>query len=457
MAIERKNIMENKENYVEMEINLKDLLIFILGKWKFFIVTGLTGVVLFTGISYYLNIHTYKRQQNSLELNGTTLLSNEESVHIEAVVILREQLKNTEKYLNESLLMHLNANEKPEGLLKYSFNGVDDENLIDNFVAYVKSDSCLERLKEQLGTKLPRENQYIRELISVEAVNEWEKREVSIIISHEDQEACEAMGTALKEIIENCFIEHMGQLDNKITLSLESYNIVVDSKLSDTKLQRWNEWRDLTTQLSSLENAMTNDELLYYNNLINGNTEKPELEKSVVEKPRLISKKSIVLGGALGVALGVLCWGAIYILSGTLHNIDDVECGLGLSGLGTIKGNPSKRQGEIYDKKMKFIVQNITSIAEKNNIEELTVISSRSFKEGYGKLIKDLEGHFSSGLKVTFCEDINESAESIRQISKEKNVILLEFINRSKVKKVTDIVRLCKIYTIQILGVVLIE
>lgn len=103
------------------------------------------------------------------------------------------------------------------------------------------------------------------------------------------------------------------------------------------------------------------------------------------------------------------------------------------------------------------MAQNIISLAEENNLKELKVISSRELGENYKEVIQDLKGRFSADLKITFCEDVNENAESVRQISQEKVVILIEMINLSKIKDITEIMRFCKNHKIQILGVLLIK
>lgn len=267
--------MESKATYTEIEINLKDLFNFILEKWKFLILVGIASAVLFTGMIYYLNARTYKLQKSNYEIDIEERLNDDEKISIQDAVLLKEQIKNKEEYINESLLMRVNANEKPESLLRYSFSGLKNENVLDDFVSYIVSDSCLEQIKEQLGTGLPFENKYIRELISVEILNDDGKTELFIVITHQNQETCEAIRIAVKQAIENYYIQYKEQLDCELYLNLESCNMVADSELFGRQFQIWDEWKYLEAQLSSIEKAMTKDELQYYQKLLGRNVAEP--------------------------------------------------------------------------------------------------------------------------------------------------------------------------------------
>ena len=145
----------------EREIDLIDLMVEILYRWKGMVLAALVGAVLLGGFSYY------KSMQAAQSASYTSMPAKEAKEYLERglsatdkfnarqAVASERALERYEEYFEESVLMNLDPNAVPQAVLVYSVDAKDQteaENITALYIQMLKSGKLAEHLSELDGS-----------------------------------------------------------------------------------------------------------------------------------------------------------------------------------------------------------------------------------------------------------------------------------------------------------------
>ena len=168
------NMYNNYED--DMEIDLVDLLFYLLKKWRSLIVAIVIGAILGAGL-YVVKNHQQQAEQAAQEAE---LLKNDEDeafdeknyniskdtkVNMDIAYQYRQLYNKQLEYNQKSIIMQLDPNEVYAGVLEYYISAGNNTGLLSElYQSILNDDDILEELKDASGFKC--DTPYIKELIS---------------------------------------------------------------------------------------------------------------------------------------------------------------------------------------------------------------------------------------------------------------------------------------------------
>lgn len=435
------------ENSYEQEIDLKELLFYLLHKWRPIVLIALALAVLLGG---------YKLGKGILEQNNETQIAK---VQKEYDTNIKEYEQKKAGY--ERSIDNLTANIEFEE--NYQQNSVSQK--IDPYNKWVATADVFVKMEDQVKENTPLivdpadsiikayasaadkgndilelshkegiELNYLKELIDV--TTDYESNMLSISTSAEGKDrALEILDTIIKDLKDthSDIQDHLGRYS--LVIMNQSISKVADSELAESQKNRTT---NLTNMQTSLSEAQLNLE----------NLKEPP-------KPADLSKKGIlksgmkygVLGGILGVFMTGFFYCVIFVMSNKVNSSEELKNRFGIKILGAftkerekkafsgvdswldrLEGKEYSREDTVYQR----IIANIGNYADKDQAVLLTgTVEGDAFSDLEAKLKEQLpELHFE------VAQDMNKYPETLTRIPKADGIILIEKLGVSRYKDI---------------------
>ena len=484
------NMYNNYED--DMEIDLVDLLFYLLKKWRSLIVAIVIGAILGAGL-YVVKNHQQQAEQAAQEAE---LLKNDEDeafdekdyniskdtkVNMDIAYQYRQLYNKQLEYNQKSIIMQLDPNEVYAGVLEYYISAGNNTGLLSELYQNIlNDDDILEELKDASGFKC--ETPYIKELISSYVsddnaafinvnsnVENVEKHSfVTYRVVSTNQKSCEKMLQVLRERVEALQAEYE-ETYGAYGVSEVSSAI---SQVTDTtylNAQRDNVDR-LSNYLSIMKNAESNfsdDEKTYYTNkylakeyVDSDNAE--EAKAVLLEEAEPVSKVKWL---AIGVILLVMIWGGYYVvrylLDQRIKTVSELQNTYHLPVIGTVQTGMSNSKG--LDKMLDHLYQNtkqkpdtleyVIQAINAMQTEKAVLCGDTEIPE-VKKLMEELSNsceHMKTG------DFISKNIESLEHAKAAGNEILVVHIDKNRRKEIEKEIESCRLQKISMVGVVVVE
>lgn len=345
--------MDENYNYLyeeDMEINLIDLMYYLLKQWRTLIAAILIGAILGGGI-YVVKKNSADKAaaaleaemedaktsvedgQSVTELKENYQISEDVETNMELAYQYRQLYRKQLEYNQNSPIMQMNPSAVYSGELEYYISaGYDTGVIAILYQNILNGNDILEELKA--AAELDYKEQYIRELIgcSVSRENDsiinvnngesliYKNAIVTFTVNAATEEKCEVMLRLIREKV--------AAIDQECRESYENYNMVAVSDsvnlvsssdyLSRQKsnIDQLNSYRNTMT---TLENSFTEDELVYYNKVYLSRDyviEEEEGNADAVVTDAMVQAEQIspVNWLVLGIFLMCIVWGGMYFV-----------------------------------------------------------------------------------------------------------------------------------------------
>ncbi|WP_027421914.1 hypothetical protein [Lachnobacterium bovis] len=375
----------------EVVVNVKDMLMRIVLKWRSIIVCAIVGMLLLDGVGIYKShkeVKAAKEMQKIAQKGGkisyddvTASLNEAEKKDAEcrfnAYKIYLNKYKSYVDYSNKSILMNLDPNKVYQHKFVYKVsqpqekNDVEttlksflsDNDIYESFVKDYKFEDSKEYVSElvRVGDKTSKMSK--NDKVEVNVANDNSKV-IQITVTASNDKQVEDLAKIVEDKIENNANLIKSQNDG-VTLTKVTDRLI---KTSDNEIleQQSNVALKMDKINTSIVNNLNNlDELSreYYKAMVKnlsldekdnlvyidttdgtistGNTKNKKVE---VEVPslQLVNKKLVVLGAALGIFLSLIVLALRYLLDKTLKNETEVRDSFGISVLGVVSVNDKK-------------------------------------------------------------------------------------------------------------------
>lgn len=471
----------------EREISLLELFWKILYSWRFIVICAVIFAVILGGYSYVKSrqsVQNIKNQANLSEEDMEESLSPEEKEAVRQAKSVQQRIEEKEKYLEESILMNLDAYHQNRKMLQYyvdtnytwSLNSENEEDyakeLIDAYATYVDTQGILEDLKKEV--KWEEEDAYIGELIAVYDIQEEKSSQntFSVYVTGKDEE----MVQALSDAVETAIAEYRSLLSEKIgshelvlvdshegefvneELAVQQENL--NSSISDLKTQR----DTLTSEFSEAQ-----EKVLY------GIQKENDGQSQDVQLKAGFSKKYILLGFVAGIFLSALWVVLSYVLSKKIKSAEEiqelygmrmfgavsVECGNKKPFLSSVDKWLEKKQRKekwTLEEERELILTNLSVTCKKEKILKVFFTSSLHLDEENKKniyyFVEKLE---EIGIQAAFGENILRNAKAFEQMSEIENVIFIEKAGETRYETLEKQLTLCDEQGARILGMLMLE
>lgn len=369
----------------EAEINLIDLMFYLLKQWKTLIAAILIGAVIGGGI-YVVKKSSADKAAAALEaemeeaktgveddetveeLKGQYQITEDVESNMELAYQYRQLYRKQLEYNQNSPIMTMNPSAVYSGELEYYVSAEYDTGMIALLYQNILNDSgILEELKETAD--LPYKEQYIRELVSCsvsrendssvninsDVQNVYRTAIITFTVSAPSEEECEQMLQVIRgkaaEIDQQCLEAYE---DYSMTLVNDSINLVASSDYLSRQKTNTDQLNTYRNTMANLENSFTEEEKAYYNRVylsrdyeVETETEETEAaaDTAVVEPESVSLVKWLVIG----VFLMCVVWGGYYLvkylLDKKIKTPDELRSRYGLPLIGYVKTDTDARKG----------------------------------------------------------------------------------------------------------------
>ena len=338
--------MENQT--YEQEVDLKDLILAILRRWRSIIVVGILMAVVMGGYAAVSGSRAGEEEpedgQQTYE-DALALYESEKAGLEMEIENLEMTLKGLSAYQENSLLMKISPYNKPVASAEVYIDAADSQvmrSLAKAYTAVLKNENTLEKLYQIL----PLEDQYLLELFSVDSYLQGmvtveyaaDSSTVTSTYYGEDINMLSIKATAGDQETAGLLLEallgEMESSEGELAASIGPHTLnVVDEGISavvDMELAK--KQQDNRDSRSQLTTALENSQTAY-----------DELEEPAVPSAGGVSMgrvlKYVVLGGAVGVFLMAFAYCVVYLMSDKIHSEKDLKSRFGIKILGVMPGS----------------------------------------------------------------------------------------------------------------------
>ena len=256
-----------KENKKEIDLELKDILLEFLRRWKIIVLFSIIFGLVFGAMRYrkdYAAAHT-----PAPEVKNTTLedayadLDKDQYERVILAVSLKAAIDSKSLYMNESVLMNINAHAEDAVILQYSVEGAEAENIVNSYVNYINSGSIVSDINKE-GVHVT--EGYLSELIEV-LPNQTEDamKNFTVKVMNSDAESVGLLADAVNDQL-TTYAAKLNENNQTHILNLDSRKQVqiIDEALAEKQDAYAQETEDQQNKLASIKADMNANQLRVY-------------------------------------------------------------------------------------------------------------------------------------------------------------------------------------------------
>ena len=368
----------------EAEINLIDLMFYLLKQWKTLIAAVLIGAVIGGGIYVVKKSSadraaeeltaqmeeaktTVEDEQTVAELRENYQISEDVETNMELAYQYRQLYRKQLEYNQNSPIMQMNPSAVYSGELEYYISAGYDTGMIALLYQNIlNSNGILEELKE--AADLDYQEQYIRELIgcSVSRENDstinvnngeslvYKNATVTFTINAASEADCKQMLQLIRdkvaELDQQCQENYE---DYEMTPVNDSVNLVASSDYLSRQKSNTDQLNTYRNTMTNLESSFTEEELVYYNRVYLSRDyeqeEEPEETELAGETTVEAEPVSLVKWLIIGIFLMCVVWGGFYLvkylLDKKIKTPDEMRSRYRLPLIGFVRTEENARKG----------------------------------------------------------------------------------------------------------------
>lgn len=467
------------ENYYndELQINLIDLVFYLLKQWKTLLLAIIIGAVLGGGIYMVKKPEavTVPVGEEVEDLQETYELDPEVKIQMELALRYRQLYNQQLEYNEKSLIMQMDPGAVYTGELEYYIAAGNDTRLLsERFLNVLNDESLLADLKR--AADLDCEEQYLHEIISgfVEwdeniAAKDSDSATITYKISFTDKISCEKMLDVVRERVEALDQEYQEayedgyifeNVNDSVKLIINNDYLTKQKSSADMINSYWN-------NIKNLENSFSEEDKEYYEMVYlsreTADDEEGDTLEAVGEPVNQV--KSLVKWIVIGVLLMCVCWGGFYFIKylfdGRVKSASEITHSYSLKLLGRIQYRPRKTKGisgliEKVDAKRKGDCDSLVYIAA--SIQALgseRVLLCMDQNNGESCQIVDTLKQQCPGLQVG--GNIHLESTALNTAKSVDGVILTAIIGVTEQKQLKRELDVCRLQHIPVLGIVVLE
>ncbi|MBS6396156.1 MAG: hypothetical protein KH452_03235 [Clostridiales bacterium] len=477
----------------EREIDLIDLMFYLMKQWKTLIMAVVIGAILGSGI--YVVKKKEADQKKTIDISAVTEEDTEEAIknykvdpdvkaNMELAYQYRQLYRKQLEYNQNSPIMQMDPSKVYQGELKYYISAGYDTTLVKTLYQNIlATDDILSELKD--ASELECEEQYIRELIGCgvsedgdasininnaagKTLEESSFTAKNVLITYTinsiDEESCDKMlgviRSKVEELNQKCLDEYE---DYEMTPINDSVRVIASSDYLSKQKSNADQLSNYLSNMSRLEGAFGEGDKEYYNVVYL--SREYEQDEEVVETPVVeeVEPVSPVKWLVIGIFLMCVCWGGfylvIYLMDRRIKTTDEVRSMYGISLIGRLRGKDvgkkkdwvcrlHERFQEPFDSE-EYIVAAINAMGKEN-----VILSGEMENREIKKLVETAQ---ASRCKIEAGDSIRENCKVLEVAKNADGVIFIFVVGKTKQTEIQRELEICSIQKIPVLGSIVIE
>ena len=477
-------------NYEQFEkeriIKISDLIEELFRKIWLIVAFAVVFAVILTGYKYSKDKVAVQAANAITDEDSETSLTDEELQQVDTVLLQQTRLEEQQEYLDNSILMKINACKENRVNLQFIVKG--DENTAKNAISsleyYVSSGALANDLQEKYPDV---ESNYLSELISFEndsdelQIGDTEYLNVKsngnvfyISVMEQDAEQCQTLADNVVACLNEYQVQSAATIGTyELSLVDKSVTKVVDSDLQSFQNGKINDVNNLKNSIKDLKNNLSDVQLSVLNKNLEAADGTTKDNTDIAEQSGTVSvnlsKKYMGLGALVGIILAVIIIILRYVLRGTLNVALEMQHMFNLCVFGQIASDgrknilvkawrklKNKRNLSVEEQK-NITVANVKTFCLKRGIDKVLLVSSRekiAIVECVTAIMSELK---RDGIFVDIAEKFPYSEESIKKMMNYEYVILVEELRKSKYEEVLQGVQKCMEQECQLEGAIVLD
>lgn len=481
----------------QREINLIDLLVKILLKWRTILVWILVGGTLMGGFSYVRSYQTQKARNAALEQEeqqdesaySLEQLTSMQINNVDAVLRYENLVENWESYLQESIKMQIDPLNEPRTELTFQVVAEDLETAYR--IEQIYEVAVLGGLSQWLADEG-------QDGISAAAMSELVvlnrnsgnnstniiTNSFSIVIYHLSEDQCLKLAEKVEEYLQDQnsqLIEKLG--DHEIQLINRTFSFVMDTSLLNNKQTMQNGIITLNNSIAKLKDTFSDAEWQNYNYLKGEyaqNTSEEdwtvsESSESVTVIPPSVDLKYVFVGMVLFAFVYAFYIFLKYNFNAKLQVTDDVNALYGVPGLGVIPEDKNTKKIFAFvdqwilklrdwnkrkfdsDKAMGLAAAAVKIAAKKEGLEEICCIGC-DMQEHALKVADAIQTTLKEeNISLRLINNVLYDQEAMEQLLSAKGAFLLEQAEETLYNEIENELEILRRQDIKVLGIVVTE
>ena len=447
-----------KQNDVR-DISIIEIMTGLLKRWKLLLCCAVAGALMFMSYGYYKN---RSNTVTDAQLHpGETLLTEAEQKEVEYAKALKNIIDEQNAYMEETLLLKINAYQEDRVILQYKINGIDADDafqFLEQCTSYIENGRAVEDILLQTGESFDLSAQFLQELIGVgrsesvyDVFNDSLSRYFCVYVIGKDKDMAERLAEALENVFDSYGEQEHGQSGRGLVLLSRQNGVVYDMNLEQKKNTLLSSQNAQINTLNSITAQFTENQRAAYSLIPDDKTtEEKEMKSNLF---RYV--KYIILGIVVGIFLGC-CWIiGWYLLSDKIKSVGEIERNYDLCVYGALK---KRTRDEAADLRLKNqILARMVLNCHKNNLEQLIFISEQKISPFFGKnslFEKELK---EQGIKSIVVESMSESVQMYGQLENTDAVVIFAEVKKTTYSEFDKMLRILHENNILLAGVIVME
>ncbi len=448
----------------DREIDLIDLLFYVLKEWRKLILAIVVGAILGAGLFFVKN-----KKEDTVDINTQAKMD---------IAYENRQMYNKQlEYNNNSIIMKLDPNGYYSAVLKYYVSADKNTGVISELYKNIVSDEeVLNSLKEASGFDC--DTTYISEIIDSyvswdndlfninnegESDNVQKHAFVEYGVVSNSQESCEKMLEVLSTKVLELKKEYQKTYGSYEATEVSSVvNKTVNSNYISTQKDNLKKLDDYFTTMETAENALSDDEKILYVEKYSDSADYEDIKEMLLEDVKQSSgKKYFAIGIVLMVFLWAVYYAMKYILDSSIKTASELQSTYHLPIIGRVRVDENTAKG--FDKKISDwkhktsakadTVDYIAQVIKNLGYEKLALCGSIENAE-----VSNLMNNVSKTCKqVKIGNFISKSAESLDYAKEAGKELLVVQVGKNNRKEIERELESCRLQNIDVVGVIAIE
>lgn len=480
----------------ERELNLIDMLVSIVARWRGIIVFAVIGALLIGAADYVKSANqvnaTQIANQEATSVEEQLLQIEEKMTAVEKASVLsviddEKEYALRKEFLDTSAVMKMDPYNVHRIELIYKVQAEDVTNSYMVGTVYedlVNGVGLTKWIEEQTGVPAMNVNELITAaskskltILSGEENKGIGNDILKVVITDANEAECRELAKLVEAYIESqreTLVKEFGA--HEMVLLSETYGTVIDTAIADRQINYNNTLITLLNNSAKLKDAFTADQQAYYDLLTQPATEEgdvsAETEEPAAPAKASISVKAVALGAIIGAVLYAFAIMFFYVINNRLRASDELANIYDIPQLGLVVKDNAKLF--IVDKwiqslrnrgKRRFTAEQSLELATtavkiaalKSGLDHVCLIGcdmEAGANEVCDKLKESLE---KDNLIVTILNNVLYDAAAMAQLDDVKGAVLVEKAGSTMYREIADELELVGRQEIKVLGGIVVE
>ena len=461
------------------EIDILDLLRYVMTKWRKIIIAALVCAILFGAYGFIKAPKTAAAVADSI-----TEERKDELKGVGASIKQYEAIKHSqEDYLTNSIYQNLDPFATKTIVLSYyidngyvrQFPVLEDNKdntvpIVQKYVSVLQSSEFFKTLAKEVKDVEP---SYYEEIIDFDLENQASGYCEIVIYGNNDKDL-----TRIAEIVKDTISEAKGEVEalygaHTVKLASENKMNTVNIDIYDAQQATAGRAKTIDSEIAALKEPLSEEELSYLENEILA-TEDEKAEAQAKAPESKLDIKMVVIGALLGIFAVVVFYAIKYMFSKKLRNAMELQTVFNVPILTSIEKQDENAKLTKFDRKMNHkaidtgktfddiskmvdvVATQIKIVADKNEYKKIAIITNGldSYYEG---IIDTLIKETSKNIEVVNVKDILVDTKELLSMSNASAAVLVEQLSVSKYDDIQERMKLCKEYNIDIIGSIVLQ